>query len=147
MPCLFPGKWIPGNHFPYFPMFGEYKENWSKETQFWSKKNTRLMTGKCFPFLILRKTLSFLFINKTCTVQIPNYSLLSHFFSLIPSMDLLNVLTPTTLSSLTPTCCSSFWWLSLFSELWWKQRIVSSNLSLVDGTKLKDPNLGVNSWE
>jgi hypothetical protein len=35
----------------------------------------------------------------------------------------------------------------LFSELWWKQRIVSSNLSLVDGTKLKDPNLGVNSWE
>jgi len=35
MPCLFPGKWIPGNHFLYFSMFGEYKENWSKETQFW----------------------------------------------------------------------------------------------------------------
>jgi hypothetical protein len=27
MPCLFPGIHFPGNHFPYFPMFDNYKEN------------------------------------------------------------------------------------------------------------------------
>jgi len=57
MPCLFLGKWIPGNHFPHFPMFGE-KNNWSKETQFWSKENKRLYVRKVFSFLF----------NKTCTV-------------------------------------------------------------------------------
>jgi hypothetical protein len=25
-PCLFQGKWIPGIHFPYFPMFGNIRE-------------------------------------------------------------------------------------------------------------------------
>jgi len=58
MPCLFPGKWIPGNHFPHFSMFGEHKKNWSKETQFWLKENKRLYARKVFSFLF----------NKTCTV-------------------------------------------------------------------------------
>jgi hypothetical protein len=58
MPCLFPGKWIPGNHFPHFSMFGEHKNNWSKETQFWSKENKRLYVRKVFSFLF----------NKTCTI-------------------------------------------------------------------------------
>lgn len=34
MLCLFQGKWIPGIHFPHFPMFGDYQENKSKENQF-----------------------------------------------------------------------------------------------------------------
>jgi hypothetical protein len=27
MPCLFPGKQIPGNHVPHFPMFGNHTES------------------------------------------------------------------------------------------------------------------------
>jgi len=34
MPCLFLGIHFPGNHFPHFPIFDKYKENWSKKTQF-----------------------------------------------------------------------------------------------------------------
>jgi len=59
VPCLFPGIHFPGNHFPYFPMFGKHKENWSKKLNSGQRKKKAFMSGKCFPFLILRKTLSF----------------------------------------------------------------------------------------
>jgi len=50
MPCLFPEKWISGNHFPHFSMFGEHKENESKKTQFWSKEKKKLYERKVFSF-------------------------------------------------------------------------------------------------
>jgi hypothetical protein len=62
MPCLFPGIHFPGNQYSHFSMFGKHKESWSKESEFQSKKKKGFMAGKCFPFLILRKTLSFFFL-------------------------------------------------------------------------------------
>ena len=41
MPCLFPGIYFPGNHFPHFPMFDKHKENQSKETQFQSTEKIK----------------------------------------------------------------------------------------------------------
>jgi hypothetical protein len=72
MPCLFLEIHFPENHFPHFPMFGEHKENWSKETQFRQRKKRGFMAGKCFPFLILRKTLSFSLLTKHALSQNTN---------------------------------------------------------------------------
>jgi hypothetical protein len=77
MPCLFPGKWIPGNYFPHFPMFGAQKKIGQRKLNSGQRKTKAFMLGKCFPFLILMKTLSFLF-NKTCTLLKYNKSLNSH---------------------------------------------------------------------
>jgi hypothetical protein len=50
-------------------MFGEHKENWSKETQFWSKENKRLYDRKVFSFPYSKENTFLFFINKTCTVK------------------------------------------------------------------------------
>jgi hypothetical protein len=54
-------------------MFGKHKESWSKESEFRSigqkkvnsgQRKKGFMAGKCFPFLILRKTLFFSLLTK-----------------------------------------------------------------------------------
>ena len=60
MPCLFQGNWIPGVQFPYFSIFENHLKSQSKESEFRSTNKLLLPAGKCFPFLVKRKTLSFM---------------------------------------------------------------------------------------
>jgi hypothetical protein len=60
-------------------MFGEHKENESKETQFWSKVKKKLYERKVFSFPYSKKNTFLFFIDKTCTV--PKYKSLN-FLSL-----------------------------------------------------------------
>jgi hypothetical protein len=52
-------------------MFGKHKENQSKETQFQSTKKWNVRAGKCFPFFILRKTLSFSLLTESSHPKAP----------------------------------------------------------------------------
>ena len=53
--------------FPTFPCLVNIKKIGQRKLNSGQRKTKGFMLGKCFPFLILRKTLSFLF-NKTCTI-------------------------------------------------------------------------------
>jgi hypothetical protein len=61
MPRLFPGIHFPGNHFPHFPMFGNYMESESKESKFWSTENVNFNSRKVLSPFYSWKTLSFPF--------------------------------------------------------------------------------------
>ena len=50
MPCLFPGKQFPGNHFSNFPVFVCHQKSCSTKNTFQSRKNLVQFSGKCFPF-------------------------------------------------------------------------------------------------
>jgi hypothetical protein len=63
--------------FPTFPCLVHPKKIGQRKLNSGQRKTKAFMPGKCFPFLILRKTLSFLF-NKTCILLKYNKSLNSH---------------------------------------------------------------------
>jgi hypothetical protein len=61
MPCLFQGNQIPGIHFPYFPILAIIRKLGQRKINFGQQKQLTLPAGKCFPFLVKRKTLSYLY--------------------------------------------------------------------------------------
>ena len=64
MLCLFRGNQIPEIHFPHFFHVWQPSGKLVKG-KFFSGKKKKLpfITGKCFPFLVKRKTLSYLYIK------------------------------------------------------------------------------------
>ena len=44
-------KWIPGIHFPAFPMFGKQQEKSQRKMNSVNGKWINVAKGKCFPFL------------------------------------------------------------------------------------------------
>ena len=77
MPCLFQENEFLETVFPTFPCLVHIKKIDQRKLNSGQRKTKAFTPGKCFPFLILRKTLSFVF-NKTCTPLKYNKSLNSH---------------------------------------------------------------------
>ena len=65
MPCLFPGIHFPGNHFPTFPCLTSIRKIGQRKLNFNQQKKWNIRARKCFPFFILRKTMSFSLLTKS----------------------------------------------------------------------------------
>ena len=65
MSCLFPGIHFPGNHFPTFPCLTSIRKIGQRKLNFNQQKKWNIRARKCFPFFILRKTMSFSLLTKS----------------------------------------------------------------------------------